>query len=480
MVTHTIEELHELFKSGELDVKEYYKELFEEAKKQQERLNAFVTITEDEAYKAIEAPMTDDLLSHIPYVLKDNYNTKGIKTTASSKMLADYVPVFNAHVVDLLNKHGVSLVGKASMDELAMGGTNKSALTGPVHNPWDTRRISGGSSGGSAALVASGLIPFALGSDTGDSIRKPAGFCGIVGFKPTWGRISRYGVIPYASSLDHVGAFTRNVRDMAIVTEALAGRDNRDMTSSNREVPHYLDNLTTDISNLKIGVLTTVSNEVRNEEVKKTFENVVETLKSLGATVEDVEMDKKLMKTLLPTYTIIANSEATSNHSCLDGVKYGDRQQGDTPDDVMINSRTDGFGDHIKRRFILGNLALATENQEKMFRKAQRVRRLVVDELNKIYENYDIIIAPNGGGVAALIDEAAEDYLSDEYIILENWLCLANFAGTPSISIPSGFVDNMPVAVNISGRIFEEQTVLNCAYALEEALGFKNQYKRED
>ena len=164
MVTHTIEELHELFKSGELDVKEYYKELFEEAKKQQERLNAFVTITEDEAYKAIEAPMTDDLLSHIPYVLKDNYNTKGIKTTASSKMLADYVPVFNAHVVDLLNKHGVSLVGKASMDELAMGGTNKSALTGPVHNPWDTRRISGGSSGGSAALVASGLIPFALGS----------------------------------------------------------------------------------------------------------------------------------------------------------------------------------------------------------------------------------------------------------------------------------------------------------------------------
>ena len=265
---------------------------------------------------------------------------------------------------------------------------------------------------------------------------------------------------------------------MAIVTEALAGRDNRDMTSSNREVPHYLDNLTTDISNLKIGVLTTVSNEVRNEEVKKTFENVVETLKSLGATVEDVEMDKKLMKTLLPTYTIIANSEATSNHSCLDGVKYGDRQQGDTPDDVMINSRTDGFGNHIKRRFILGNLALATENQEKMFRKAQRVRRLVVDELNKIYENYDIIIAPNGGGVAPLIDEATEDYLSDEYIILENWLCLANFAGTPSISIPSGFVDNMPVAVNISGRIFEEQTVLNCAYALEEALGFKNQYKR--
>ena len=479
MVTYSIEELHELLKNKKIDIHEYYEELMKEAEVQQERLNAFVTITKDEAMKNLDEFDENDLLSGIPYVLKDNYNTKGIKTTASSRMLEDYVPVYNAFAVDQLSKHGVHLVGKASMDELAMGGTNKSALTGPVYNPWDVRRIAGGSSGGSAALVASGLVPFATGSDTGDSIRKPAGYCGIVGFKPSWGRISRYGVIPYASSLDHMGMFTRNVRDVAIVLEAMAGRDDRDMTSSFKEVPHYIEHLTSDIKNVKIGVLRSVSDEIRNEEIKENFEMVVNTFKKLGATVEDVTMDKTLLRTILPSYTIIANSEATSNHSCLDGIRYGNRQEGETPDDVMINSRTNGFGAHIKRRFILGNLALATENQEKMFRKAQKVRRIIVEELNKIYDDYDIILTPNCGSVAPLVDEANDDRLSDEYLILENHLALGNFAGTPSLTLPSGFVDGMPIAVNVMGRLFEEQTVLNTAYALEEELGLKNQFKRE-
>lgn len=479
MVTYSIEELHELLKNKKIDIHEYYEELMKEAEVQQERLNAFVTITKDEAMKNLDEFDENDLLSGIPYVLKDNYSTKGIKTTASSRMLEDYVPVYNAFAVDQLSKHGVHLVGKASMDELAMGGTNKSALTGPVYNPWDVRRIAGGSSGGSAALVASGLVPFATGSDTGDSIRKPAGYCGIVGFKPSWGRISRYGVIPYASSLDHMGMFTRNVRDAAIVLEAMAGRDDRDMTSSFKEVPHYIEHLTSDIKNVKIGVLRSVSDEIRNEEIKENFEMVVNTFKKLGATVEDVTMDKTLLRTILPSYTIIANSEATSNHSCLDGIRYGNRQEGETPDDVMINSRTNGFGAHIKRRFILGNLALATENQEKMFRKAQKVRRIIVEELNKIYDDYDIILTPNCGSVAPLVDEANDDRLSDEYLILENHLALGNFAGTPSLSLPSGFVDGMPIAVNVMGRLFEEQTVLNTAYALEEELGLKNQFKRE-
>lgn len=479
MVQYTIEELHDLLKNKKISAKDYYKELFEELTYQQERLNALVTMTQDKALEDLEKADFDTLLSGIPYVLKDNYNTKGILTTASSRMLENYVPVYNAHVVEKLEEAGTCLVAKASMDELAMGGTNKSALTGPVANPWDTRRISGGSSGGSAAIVASGVVPFALGSDTGDSIRKPAGFCGIVGMKPSWGRISRFGVIPYASSLDTVGAFTRNVRDMAIVIETMAGRDDRDMTSSYQPVPHYLDNLNPDIHGLKIAVLRSVSDEIRNLKVKENFEQVIQTLKDLGATVEDVRMPMELMRTLLPTYTIIANSEATSNHSCLDGIKYGNRQDGQTTDEIMINSRTHGFGDHIKRRFILGNLALATENQEKMFKKAQRVRRLVVDELNKIYQDYDIILTPNGGGVAPMLDEATDDRLSDEYLILENHLCLGNFAGTPSLSLPTGFVDDMPIAVNFMGRLFEEQTVLNVSYALENALNFKNQYKRE-
>ncbi len=479
MITYSIEKLHELFKNNIINPKDYYAELFEEVNFQQKRLNAFVTITKDKAYEDLDKTNFNSLLSGIPFVLKDNYNTKDILTTASSKMLSDYRPVYNAHVVDLLENEGTCLVGKASMDELGMGGTNKTALTGPVMNPWDSSRIAGGSSGGSAAAVASGLVPFSLGSDTGDSIRKPAGYCGIVGFKPTWGRISRYGLIPYASSLDTLGAFTRNVRDMCIVMEAISGRDNRDMTSSMIEVPHYLDNLTDDISHLKIAVLTSVSDEIRNPEIKANFEYIIETYKKLGASVENVTMPVELMRTLLPTYTIIANSEATSNHSCLDGIKYGNRQDGNTPDEVIINSRTNGFGAHIKRRFILGNLALASENQERMFRKAQRVRRLVVEEMNKIYENYDIILTPNCGSIAPKLNDANDDRLSDEYIILENHLCLGNFAGTPSLTLPSGFVEGMPIAVNIMGRIFEEQTVLNCAYALEKVLGLANQYSRE-
>ena len=481
MKVYSIEELHDLIVNDKINIDEYYHDLFKEAEFQQNRLNAFVTITKDNALNNIkDIKINDDeTLKGISGVFKDNFNTKGIKTTASSKMLEDYVPVYNATVVEKLFDKGISLIGKSSMDELAMGGTNKSALTGPVLNPWDSTRIAGGSSGGSAALVGSGVVPFALGSDTGDSIRKPAGFCGVVGFKPTWGRISRFGVIPYASSLDHVGAFTRNVRDMAIVTEALAGHDKRDMTSSTRDVPHYLQELNSDIKGMKIAVLKTISNEIRNVEIKNNFNHVVETFKQLGAIVEEVEIPVYLAKAILPTYTIIANSEATSNHSCLDGIKYGDRQPGSSTDEVMINSRTDGFGAHIKRRFILGNIALATENQERMFRKAQRVRRLIVEEMNKIYDNYDIILTPNGGGIAPKLDEANDDRLSDEYLILENHLALGNFAGTPSISIPSGFCEGMPIAVNIMGRLFEEQTVFNVAYALEQALGLANQYSRE-
>lgn len=481
MKVMTIEEIHQGIIDKSLDLNKYYEEVFEEANLQQERLNAFVTITKDKALESIKdiEVKEDELLKGIPGVFKDNYNTKGIKTTASSKMLEDYVPVYNATVVEKLYQSGVGLIGKSSLDELAMGGTNKTALTGPVYNPWDHTRIAGGSSGGSAALVGSGVAPFALGSDTGDSIRKPAGYCGVVGFKPTWGRISRFGVIPYASSLDHMGAFTRNVRDMAIVIEAMAGRDNHDMTSSNKEVPCYIKNLNSDIKGKKIAVLATVSNEIRNQDIKDNFDMVVNKLKELGAIVEEVTIPTHLAKAVLPTYKIIANSEATSNHSCLDGIKYGDRQPGESTDDVMINSRSDGFGPQVKRRFILGNLALATENQERMFRKAQRVRKLIVDEINRINEEYDIILTPNAGSVAPKLDEAQEDFLSDEYIILENHLALANFAGTPSLTLPSGFVDGMPIAVNLSGRLFDEQTVLDVSYALEQALDFANQYSRE-
>ncbi len=474
----TIVEFHQLMKENKINIQEYYNQLFEDAKKQQKRLNAFVTITQDQVNQQLKNFQFDEnnLLSGVAFVAKDNYSTKGIKTTASSRMLENYEPIYDAHVISKLKAKDCMMIGKSSMDELAMGGTNKSALTGPVSNPYDVTRISGGSSGGSAALVASGLIPFALGSDTGDSIRKPAGYCGVVGFKPTWGRISRYGVIPYASSLDHVGAFTRSVEDMAIVIEALAGRDDRDMTSSYKEVEPYYTNLTDQVQDKKIAVIQEIYEQISNQAIKANFDQMIQTYRDLGCQVDFVHFDKTLLKALLPTYTIIANSEATSNHACLDGVKYGTRVDASSPDEVMIASRTNGFGDHIKRRFILGNLALATENQEKMFRKAQRVRRLIVNELNKIYEDYDLILTPTAGHIAAKIDDESEDRLTDEYLILENHLALGNFAGTPSLTLPCGFVEDMPIGINIMGKLFEEQTVLNASYALEKQLNLKNQF----
>ena len=474
----TIVEFHQLMKENKINIQEYYNQLFEDAKKQQKRLNAFVTITQDQVNQQLKNFQFDEsnLLSGVAFVAKDNYSTKGIKTTASSRMLENYEPIYDAHVISKLKAKDCMMIGKSSMDELAMGGTNKSALTGQVSNPYDVTRISGGSSGGSAALVASGLIPFALGSDTGDSIRKPAGYCGVVGFKPTWGRISRYGVIPYASSLDHVGAFTRSVEDMAIVIEALAGRDDRDMTSSYKEVEPYYTNLTDQVQDKKIAVIQEIYEQISNQAIKANFDQMIQTYRDLGCQVDFVHFDKTLLKALLPTYTIIANSEATSNHACLDGVKYGTRVDASSPDEVMIASRTNGFGDHIKRRFILGNLALATENQEKMFRKAQRVRRLIVNELNKIYEDYDLVLTPTAGHIAAKIDDESEDRLTDEYLILENHLALGNFAGTPSLTLPCGFVEDMPIGINIMGKLFEEQTVLNASYALEKQLNLKNQF----
>ena len=474
----TIVEFHQLMKENKINIQEYYNQLFEDAKKQQKRLNAFVTITQDQVNQQLKNFQFDEnnLLSGVAFVAKDNYSTKGIKTTASSRMLENYEPIYDAHVISKLKAKDCMMIGKSSMDELAMGGPNKSALTGPVSNPYDVTRISGGSSGGSAALVASGLIPFALGSDTGDSIRKPAGYCGVVGFKPTWGRISRYGVIPYASSLDHVGAFTRSVEDMAIVIEALAGRDDRDMTSSYKEVEPYYTNLTDQVQDKKIAVIQEIYEQISNQAIKANFDQMIQTYRDLGCQVDFVHFDKTLLKALLPTYTIIANSEATSNHACLDGVKYGTRVDASSPDEVMIASRTNGFGDHIKRRFILGNLALATENQEKMFRKAQRVRRLIVNELNKIYADYDLVLTPTAGHIAAKIDDESEDRLTDEYLILENHLALGNFAGTPSLTLPCGFVEDMPIGINIMGKLFEEQTVLNASYVLEKQLNLKNQF----
>ncbi|MEG0403007.1 amidase family protein [Anaerorhabdus sp.] len=440
----------------------------------QSKLNAMVTFIDPSEQLNHINEHEDGLMAGVPIVLKDNVSTKGIRTTASSKILDNYVPVYNAHIVDLLEKAGAICIGKSSMDELAMGGTNLTAATGAVANPWDTTRISGGSSGGSAVLVASGVVPFAIGSDTGDSVRKPAAYCGVVGVKPTYGRISRYGVIPYSSSLDHVGYFTRNVLDACIGLEVLAGRDDRDMTSSTKDVPPYSKLLNDSLKGRKIGIIRNVVDSIQNETNVKLFNELIDKMKNEGAEIIDVHFDNKLMRAILPTYYMIANCEATANHSNLDGIRFGVQADGDSSENVMINSRTQGFGIQVRKRFITGSYGLFVENQEKLFRKAQRVRRLIVNMMDNELVNLDCLIAPASSTIAPKIIGEKIDELAEEYLVAENHMVMGNFSGYPSMTLPMGFEQGCPLGVNITCKAFDEVTMFNIASGIEKCTGLKD------
>ena len=365
------------------------------------------------------------------------------------------------------------------MDELAMGGSNLTSMIGPCHNPYDLNRISGGSSGGSAVLVASGAVSVAIGSDTGDSVRKPAGYCGVVGVKPTYGRISRYGIIPYASSLDHVGYFTRNIKDASLVLEVLAGRDDHDMTSSFEKVDEYSKLLNSNVEGKKILVFDNVVENIREDIIINSFNNVIKGLEEKGAVIKHVRFDDKLMKALFPTYFIIANAEATANHSNLDGIRFGHRVDGNTMEEIMINTRTRGFSSFIKQRFVVGSYSLFEENQERLLKKAQRVRRLIVDEVMKELKDADCLIAPASGNVAPLIKGNKSDELAPEYLIAENHLVIGNFGGLPSLTQPMGFKDNLPFGVNITCNPFKEADMFNIALAIEEITGLKDLVKED-
>ena len=459
---------------NKIDIESRVYEAYEKAKESQERLNAVVTFVDPkdqlEALKEVDekAPMYG-----MPVVLKDNVNTKGIRTTASSRILDNYVPVYNAHIVDKLEKAGAIVIAKSSMDELGMGGTNRNAYTGPVHNAWDNTRISGGSSGGSAALVAAGVVPFAIGTDTGDSVRKPAAYNGIIGMKPTYGRISRYGIIPYASSLDHVGYFTTSIKDAAVALEVLAGRDDRDMTSSFEKVEAYSSNLNSDLRGKRIAILDNVQEAIEDEEIRQNFDSLMKKLQARGAVVEHVRMDDQLMNALLPTYYIIANAEATANHSNLDGIRFGMREDGESVEDVMINTRTKGFCSYVRKRFVIGSYSLFVENQDKIFHKAQKVRRLIVNDLKQILDQYDVVIASAAGTIAPLVDESKDSHLGADNNVAENHMVLGNFSGYPSITVPTGFSKGMPIAINMSAKAFDEQTLFNIGLAIEEETGLK-------
>ena len=450
------------------------------AHKYQDEFNSFVTIIDE--YKKEES---NSLISGIPYSLKDNFSTKGILTTSSSNILKDYVSVYDATAYKKLKEAGAVLVGKTVLDELAMGGTGTTGHTGIVKNPWDNTRQIGGSSAGSAASVALGIVPFSIGSDTGDSIRKPASFGGIVGFKPTYGRISRYGLFAFASSLDHVGCFTRSVEDAAIVTDILKGKDERDMTSLPDENIKYTDMLDNDIKGKKLFYIKEITDlemykNAGSEtlEVLTKFKETIEKCKELGFIVEEVSIDEKLLKAIYPSYMTISCAEATSNNSNLTGIIFGPRGEGNNINDIMFDARTKGFSELIKRRFILGSYILQKENQERLFKNAQRLRRIIVDKINELFKDYDGMILPASGGIAPTFDDMI-DRMSDRYLILENHMAIANFGGFPSITIPNGFVNNMPIGLNITGPQFKDGETLNIAYKIEEKLGYKGIIKEE-
>jgi len=449
----------------------------EAAMKANAKLNAVVTMVDPSEQLNHLEKYAGGKMFGIPIVLKDNVNTNGVLTTAGSRILGNYVPQYDATIAEKLRDAGSIVIAKSSLDEFGMGGSNLSAATGPVYNPYDLSRMSGGSSGGSAVLVASGVVPFAIGSDTGDSVRKPASYNGIVGYKPTYGRISRYGIIPYASSLDHVAFFTRNITDAAIALEVLSGRDDRDMTSLQLPVEDYANALNPSLKGKRIGILTNVLNAITNPEIQAHFAKLVASLKEQGATIVDIEMNQDLLSAILPTYYIIANAEATANHSNLDGLRFGVQKDGKEIDEVMSASRTAGFGKQIRKRFVIGSFALFVENQDKLFRKAQKVRRLIVEDLKNALGGIDGLIAPASAGVAPKLSDTSMDQLSSTYLIAENYMVMGNFSGYPSVTLPMGYCDGLPVGVNLTCKLYDEQTTLNLALAIEQATGLADQIK---
>ena len=379
----TIKELKQDLIDEKTTSEELFKQANELAHKYQDEYNSFVTIIDKYKKRA----KNDSIINGIPYAIKDNFSTSNILTTASSNILKDYIPVYDATVYKKLKRNGGVLVGKTTLDELAMGGTGTTGHTGVVKNPWDKKRLIGGSSAGSASAVSLGIVPFSIGSDTGDSIRKPASFGGIVGFKPTYGRISRYGLFAFASSLDHVGCFTRNVEDAAIVTDILKGHDPLDMTTLKDEDIKYSEHLEDDIKGKKLFYIKEICNieGYEDENIKKTFKEfykLVDKLKEEGFIVEEVSFDENLLNAIYPTYMTISCAEATSNNANLTGIQFGPRPKGDSIDEIMFNARTEGFSELIKRRFILGSYILQKENQDKLFLNACRIRRLIVDKMN--------------------------------------------------------------------------------------------------
>jgi aspartyl-tRNA(Asn)/glutamyl-tRNA(Gln) amidotransferase subunit A len=470
----TITELHELLVKKEVTASELCDDAI--AGVQADSCNAFEATAFEQARKKaslITDVAEDEFLKGIPYLAKDNYSTKGIETTASSNILNGYVPLFDATVVARLNRAGMVLIGKTTMDELAMGGTGTTGHRGATLNPYDKSRIVGGSSCGSASAMAEGIVPLALGSDTGDSVRKPASFSGTVGFKPTWGRVSRYGLFPFAPSLDAIGYFTRSVLDAAYVLKAIAGHDKNDSSSSRRAVEKYPSTLRAGKTLHKVGYFKAVYEAISDPSVKAAYDAVLDGLRKKGYDVIAADFPVDLLDALYPTYMIISCAEATSNDANLDGIRFGPAAKNATTyKEYMTEARSVGFTDLIKRRFVIGSFSLLSQNQDEMFTRAQKARRLIVDRVNAFFDGIDYLVMPAAFSLPKKITELSTAW-STKPDFLDNILTIGNFGGYPSLTVPMGFEDGMPLGINITGRIFEDGYVLSLGQEIESLTGLK-------
>lgn len=423
--------------------------------------NACVTIIED------DVQTHDGVLSGIAIALKDNVVTQGILTTGGSRLLSNYIPPYDATIVKKMKAQGAVFVAKTSLDELGMGGTGTTGFNGVVRNPHDLTRQAGGSSSGSAVVVAAKAVEIAIGSDTGDSVRKPASFVGVVGTKPTYGRISRYGVIPYASSLDHVGYFTANVKQAALMCDVLSGHDPLDLTSLPLPSTTIHDTLNDNVSGKVFGVFKEVVEAIDDPQTLVNFQRLCDALVAKGATVKVVSMNEDYLRACLATYYIIANCEATTNHANLTGVNFGLTQHGEDIESVLTHTRSYGFEFSTRKRFVIGSYGLKDENQEKLFRKAQKVRRVIVNTFNSLLQTCDGVLAPATTSCAPLLEGDTVNMLSNAHLIAENYMVIANFAGLPSITVPSFLVKGLPHGVNLTCKAEDEATLFTMALAIE-------------
>ena len=480
----TVHELQEKLQNKEITIKEITESYCDRINEKEPEVGAFVTTYLDEAKKKAgdiqeKIDNGEDLgdFAGIPIGIKDNLCMKGTKTTCSSKMLENFVSPYDATVIENLKNENIVSLGKLNMDEFAMGSSTESSYFKKTRNPWDLNKVPGGSSGGSAAAVAANMVPWALGSDTGGSIRQPASLCGVVGLKPTYGLVSRFGLVAFASSLDQIGPITKDVRDSAMLLNLIAGHDEKDTTSENREKVDYTKALKNDVKGLKIGVPKEFFGEGINEEVKVNLKNAIETYKELGAEIEEFSLD--VAKYALATYYIIACAEASSNLGRFDGIRYGYRtKEYSNLKEIYKKSRSEGFGPEVKRRIILGTYVLSSGYYDAYYKKAQQVRTLVSNEFSKAFEKYDVILTPTSPVTAFKIGEKSNNPL--EMYLADICTVSINIAGVPAISIPCGVdSENMPVGMQLIGNKFQEEKILNAAYTFEQKVKFREKYKPE-